>query len=197
MTLSRYVALGKDARSLVWLTEHLPYPFVPVTTPEALASQREAPQRTLFLVDDAAPEALAQMVSGLPHVLWLGRGRTGQELAKPFALADLLGLLARAGRNGSVGLTENVQFIQDSQRLTGEKASIALTDREANLLSYLAARRGKAVEREELSRNIWGFHAALDTHTLETHIYRLRGKLAEAGAPASLIETVDGGYRLA
>lgn len=73
---------------------------------------------------------------------------------------------------------------------------IALTDREVAILAYLLRHHGRAVSRDELLENVWQYHKDVDSHTLETHIYRLRQKIEqEADAPVLLV-TVEGGYRL-
>lgn len=73
---------------------------------------------------------------------------------------------------------------------------IRLTDKETAILKYLYRAGPKAVGREELLREVWGYNAAVTTHTLETHIYRLRQKIeADAQAPKLLL-TETGGYRL-
>lgn len=75
-------------------------------------------------------------------------------------------------------------------------ADIALTDKETGILVYLAKRRGAAAERDDLLRNVWRYQEGVDTHTLETHVYRLRQKIEAGGGPALLV-TDEGGYRLA
>jgi GAF domain-containing protein len=72
-----------------------------------------------------------------------------------------------------------------------------LTDKEIDILHMLAAHAGQVVAREELLKNIWGVTFALDTHTLETHIYRLRNKFRELSPGGELIVAEAGGYRLA
>lgn len=73
-------------------------------------------------------------------------------------------------------------------------ARIRLTETEAAILAYLHRAGGRAVPREELLGEVWGYSAAVATHTLETHVYRLRRKLGEA---AELLRREDGGYRIA
>ena len=73
---------------------------------------------------------------------------------------------------------------------------IALTDKEADILVYLAKRRGDAVSRDDLLRHVWRYQEGIDTHTLETHIYRLRQKMEVSAEEPALLVTVDGGYRL-
>ena len=73
---------------------------------------------------------------------------------------------------------------------------IALTDREADILVYLAKRRGLAVSRDDLLRDVWRYQDGIDTHTLETHIYRLRQKIEDSADQPALLVTAEGGYRL-
>ncbi|GAB5459486.1 MAG: response regulator transcription factor [Henriciella sp.] len=74
---------------------------------------------------------------------------------------------------------------------------IRLTDKETNILKYLYRAGGKSVAREELLSEVWGYNAAVTTHTLETHIYRLRQKIEPDPANVRLLVTEAGGYRLA
>lgn len=72
--------------------------------------------------------------------------------------------------------------------------AMKLTDKEANLLEYLYATE-EPVSRDELLAAIWGYDARMDTHTLETHIYRLRRKLAPAeGTAGDVFLTDSRGY---
>ena len=72
---------------------------------------------------------------------------------------------------------------------------IRLTEKETNILKYLYRAKGKPVGRQELLEEVWGYNAAVDTHTLETHIYRLRKKI-EPEDGQQLVVTEPGGYRL-
>ena len=74
---------------------------------------------------------------------------------------------------------------------------LRLTDKEANILKYLYRAGAKAVSREELLAEVWGYNAGVTTHTLETHVYRLRQKIEPEPANARLLLTEAGGYRLA
>jgi DNA-binding response OmpR family regulator len=71
-----------------------------------------------------------------------------------------------------------------------------LTDKEASILRYLYRSGEKPVGREELLREIWGYNAAVTTHTLETHIYRLRQKIEPHAQSPKILITETGGYRL-
>jgi two-component system phosphate regulon response regulator PhoB len=70
---------------------------------------------------------------------------------------------------------------------------VALTATEFNLLLILAKRRGRVQTRERLLQDVWGYEAAIDTRTVDTHMRRLREKI---GPAAELLETIRGvGYR--
>jgi len=77
---------------------------------------------------------------------------------------------------------------------TGRK--IRLTEKETAILRYLH-RAGRSVSRDELLTEVWGYNAGVTTHTLETHVYRLRQKIEPDPAAAKLLLTEPGGYRLA
>lgn len=73
---------------------------------------------------------------------------------------------------------------------------IRLTDKEASILRYLYRSGEKPVGRDELLREVWGYNANVTTHTLETHIYRLRQKIEPDAQSPKLLITETGGYRL-
>lgn len=79
--------------------------------------------------------------------------------------------------------------------LQTDTRKIKLTDKEAMILKYLYRAGGQVVAREDLLANVWGYNAGVDTHTIETHIYRLRRKIEPGDTPRLLI-TEAGGYRL-
>lgn len=73
---------------------------------------------------------------------------------------------------------------------------VRLTDKETSILRYLYRSGEKPVGREELLREVWGYNANVTTHTLETHIYRLRQKIEPDAQSPKLLITETGGYRL-
>jgi len=72
---------------------------------------------------------------------------------------------------------------------------IRLTEKETNILKFLH-RAGAVVSRETLLHEVWGYNPAVTTHTLETHIYRLRQKIEQDPGAAQILVTEAGGYRL-
>ncbi|MBI1399802.1 response regulator transcription factor [Hyphomonas sp.] len=79
---------------------------------------------------------------------------------------------------------------------TKEGKRIRLTEKETEILKYLYRAGGRPVARETLLTEVWGYNAAVTTHTLETHIYRLRQKVEPDPGNARLLMTDPGGYRL-
>jgi DNA-binding response OmpR family regulator len=73
---------------------------------------------------------------------------------------------------------------------------VRLTEKETAILKYLYRAGDKVVAREVLLDEVWGYNAGVATHTLETHIYRLRQKIEENPSEAKLLVTEMGGYRL-
>ena len=73
---------------------------------------------------------------------------------------------------------------------------IRLTEKEAAILKFLYRAGTRPVARQVLLNEVWGYNANVTTHTLETHIYRLRQKIEPDPANARLLVTEGGGYRL-
>jgi DNA-binding response OmpR family regulator len=81
--------------------------------------------------------------------------------------------------------------------IDAKQKKVRLTEKETNILKYLYRAGEKPVSREELLAEVWGYNAGVTTHTLETHIYRLRQKIEPDAIGVKLLLTEAGGYRLA
>ena len=81
-------------------------------------------------------------------------------------------------------------LIDEAQR------KIRLTDKETDILRYLYKAGGKPVPREELMAEVWGHNSQATTHTLETHMYRLRQKIEPNPGLSRFLITEGGGYSL-
>jgi len=91
----------------------------------------------------------------------------------------------------------NYAFKPNSKILeSNESRSIRLTEKENNILKFLYKNSGNTVSRETLLYEVWGYNSKVTTHTLETHIYRLRQKIEDDPSNASLLITEPGGYKL-
>ncbi|SLN20182.1 Transcriptional regulatory protein YycF [Oceanibacterium hippocampi] len=73
---------------------------------------------------------------------------------------------------------------------------VRLTEKETAILKYLYRSGDKVVTRDVLLNEVWGYNAGVTTHTLETHIYRLRQKIEQDPTNSELLLTEPGGYRL-
>ncbi len=81
--------------------------------------------------------------------------------------------------------------------LTEDDRKIRLTEKETNILKFLYRASDGVVARDVLLHEVWGYNAGVTTHTLETHIYRLRQKIEPDPSNARILLTESGGYRLA
>jgi DNA-binding response OmpR family regulator len=79
---------------------------------------------------------------------------------------------------------------------TEDQKKIRLTEKETNILKFLYRAQSGVVARDVLLHEVWGYNAGVTTHTLETHIYRLRQKIELDPSNARLLVTESGGYRL-
>lgn len=134
-------------------------------------------------------------------VMGLGSG-ADDYVTKPFGLAELFAriaaLLRRAGpAAGEVVVLGGAEVDFGARRIRRGGAEEELTPAETDLLRYLLARRGQAVERERLLQDLWGVDSRHATRTLDNHVARLRKKLEEDPARPRVLVTVHGtGYRL-
>ena len=91
----------------------------------------------------------------------------------------------------------NYIFKPNSKILESNKnRSIRLTEKENNILKFLYKNLGNIVSRETLLHEVWGYNSKVTTHTLETHIYRLRQKIEDDPSNACFLITEPGGYKL-
>ncbi len=73
---------------------------------------------------------------------------------------------------------------------------VRLTEKETSILKFLYRAGEKVVTRDVLLHEVWGYNAGVTTHTLETHIYRLRQKIERDPSNAEILVTETGGYKL-
>ncbi|NBR53923.1 MAG: DNA-binding response regulator, partial [Rhodobacteraceae bacterium] len=80
--------------------------------------------------------------------------------------------------------------------VTENDKKVRLTEKETNILKFLYRASERVVPRDVLLHEVWGYNAGVTTHTLETHIYRLRQKIEPDPSDAQILVTESGGYRL-
>lgn len=73
---------------------------------------------------------------------------------------------------------------------------VRLTEKETAILKFLYRAGNKPTSRDVLLNEVWGYNAGVTTHTLETHVYRLRQKIEDDPSNAEILVTEPGGYRL-
>ncbi|WP_346344087.1 response regulator transcription factor [Magnetospirillum sulfuroxidans] len=117
-------------------------------------------------------------------------------LTKPVRMGSLLTAIGQALTEASPPLRIGPwRFDPAARLLAKEDGTVRLTDKEVAILSHLLT-AGGVVRRDDLLAQIWGYSPEITTHTLETHIYRLRQKIEADPAQARLLLTEIGGYRL-
>jgi DNA-binding response OmpR family regulator len=150
---------------------------------------------------DALAAALRQAGLAAPILLLTdGETQTAQEsLAKPFRVSTLLARLhALSTHHASSDAAVRIgpyTFHPSAKLLQAAGRKVRLTEKETNILKFLHASAG-TVPRDILLHEVWGYGPAVATHTLETHIYRLRKKIEQDPAKAQILLTEGGGYRL-
>lgn len=139
--------------------------------------------------------------SDADQILGLDAG-ANDYVTKPFKFAVLLARIRAQLRQheqseDAVFTIGPYSFKPASKLLLDEKGGkIRLTEKETSILKYLYRAGEKVVTRDVLLHEVWGYNAGVTTHTLETHIYRLRQKIEKDPSNAELLVTETGGYKL-
>ena len=128
-------------------------------------------------------------------------GRLDVCIRKPFKLSFLIEKIRKCLRQSIVDTEIKIgpyTFMLESSFLENKsnKKRIHLTEKEAAILRYLHRSSGNTVNREVLLGEVWGYRSNVTTHTIETHVYRLRQKIEENPSCAKILVTEAGGYRL-
>ncbi len=157
--------------------------------------RREGIEVPVVMLTGAASEA--------DTILGLDSG-ANDYVAKPFRLGVLLARVRAQLRAHE--LTDDAQlafggysFRPGAKILVDEESGrkVRLTEKEATILRYLYRAGDRPVGRAVLLDEVWGYNASVDTHTLETHVYRLRQKIERDPSNTRILVTESGGYRLA
>jgi len=123
-------------------------------------------------------------------------------VTKPFRLSVLLARLRahlrQSDHSDDAVFTIGPYTFRPSAKLlldpSGRK--MRLTEKETAILKYLYRAGDQPIGRDTLLGEVWGYNAGVTTHTLETHVYRLRQKIERDPARAEILVTEPGGYRL-
>ncbi|MFC7395874.1 response regulator transcription factor [Chelatococcus sp. GCM10030263] len=123
-------------------------------------------------------------------------------VVKPFKFAVLLAriraqLRQHEASEDAVFSIGPYTFRPSAKLLVNERGSkLKLTEKETAILRFLYRADEKVVSRDVLLAEVWGYNASVTTHTLETHIYRLRQKIENDPSDARILVTEAGGYKL-
>ncbi|HEY1260260.1 MAG TPA: response regulator transcription factor [Stellaceae bacterium] len=124
-------------------------------------------------------------------------------VTKPFRLNVLLARLRAHLRQSehsddAVFTIGPYTFRPSAKLLTDQsgRKKVRLTEKETAILKYLYRAGDRAIGRDTLLGEVWGYNSEVTTHTLETHVYRLRQKIERDPARAEILVTDIGGYRL-
>ncbi|MGB0085274.1 MAG: response regulator transcription factor [Rhodomicrobiaceae bacterium] len=123
-------------------------------------------------------------------------------VTKPFKFAVLLARIRAQLRQheqseDAVFAIGPYSFKPAAKMLIDERGGkVRLTEKETSILKFLYRAGEKVVSRDVLLHEVWGYNAGVTTHTLETHIYRLRQKIEKDPSSAEILVTETGGYKL-
>src|SRR5690606_1288686 len=191
------------------------------TAGEALSGVRDK-QIDLMLLDVGLPDMDAREAVKIlrregfksPIVMLTGQDSDADEIlglesgandyvTKPFRFSVLLARIRAALRqhdqSEDVVFTIGPYSFQPAAKTLESSeggSKIRLTDKETAILKYLYRQGPKTIGRDVLLKEVWGYNNRVTTHTLETHIYRLRQKIERDPSHARLLVTEEGGYRL-
>ncbi|MET0575099.1 MAG: response regulator transcription factor [Mesorhizobium sp.] len=123
-------------------------------------------------------------------------------VTKPFRFAVLLARIRAQLRQHEQ--SEDATFsvgpytFKPSQKLLIDQrgGKVRLTEKEASIIKYLYRADQKVITRDVLLEEVWGYNSGVTTHTLETHVYRLRQKIERDPSNAEILVTESGGYKL-
>jgi DNA-binding response OmpR family regulator len=208
--------VGPDALVRRSLADQLTRQGLAVTEAASAVEAEDSPAAPDLVLVDAGPsdETLLTLCSGMRDrgvpILVLGplpaewaawRAAGASEcIAKPFRISHLGGRIQALmrERSGDIAVIIGDFTFHPVARLVVDAGGrrIHLTEKESAILAYLHQAGERVVRRDELLGEVWGYRSSVSTHTLETHIHRLRRKL-DADGDASLLRTEGGGYRLA
>lgn len=194
------------------LKQHLPQSYVLECThqPDILVRMLDQGNYDALLLNLAANETeaitgcISAYTAALPmlallfpsHVFMFHSLPTISLFTKPLPLQTVVTLiqnLPRLKHKQDIAFSPECIFSPATRNITLGGLSIPLTEKEVALLKYLYEKEGEIASKAELLQQLWKYNEEIDTHTLETHIYRLRQKIGES---LNLIITEENGYRL-
>lgn len=149
-------------------------------------------------------EGVATKGTKAEKIFVLGEGENSasvRHLPPPLKASQLIAILQNAhkadsGANNILKIGNHALDTRASLWSTAGETSIRLTEKEVAILSHLAGLKGSTISKEDLLSCVWNYAEGVETHTLETHIYRLRQKIEADPSNPKIILTMDDGYKL-
>ena len=121
---------------------------------------------------------------------------------KPIKVSDLLTAISQKialqNSGGKDLKIANYGFRRNEKVLINldTKVRVRLTEKETDILWQLWQAPQNELSRQKLLSDVWGYNDEISSHTLETHIYRLRKKIENSSSEAFILTTTENGYRL-
>lgn len=115
---------------------------------------------------------------------------------KAFKIIQYLQAVTKQSGGGKIAIGTYTLHPQDYILVDGQEQAIRLTEKEAAILVCLSRQNGKPMSRQALLDDVWAYAEGVETHTLETHIYRLRQKIELDPSEPKIIQTLEDGYFL-
>ena len=204
------IALGTDPIVMNALCEHLPQVGT-ITTPAGWLAQGQDRVPDLVILDDSVTGWQNFSVSDETTVIILKNINNSNillgfdnalNLVKPVRVEALCLMVTQvlSQHKHKKPLLMAADCVLDKYHQTLgnplHAKHVALTEKEIIILEYLYINKNQMVARTQLHKAIWGYEEEINTHTLETHIYRLRTRIREIETQKLAIETDGDGYRL-
>lgn len=124
-------------------------------------------------------------------------------IQKPFLLSNFLDTIKASiniyenSEEGNLEFNKYILYPSRKEILNKRNKSVTkLTEKEVSILKYLYKNSGKIISKNDLIQEVWEYSADVATHTVETHIYRLRQKIEQDNSDNQIIITSEGGYQL-
>ncbi len=149
------------------------------------------PQLIVLMPDDSSLKGVCQKLDSQKEIL-----------LKPIKVSDLLTAISRKialqNSDGKDLKIANYGFRRNEKVLINldTKVRVRLTEKETDILWQLWQAPQNELSRQKLLSDVWGYNDEISSHTLETHIYRLRKKIENSSSEASILTTTENGYRL-
>lgn len=153
-------------------------------------------------IHDAGDKEPVLSLSQTKDGLTIMQGEEEQKVAIPLRAASLAGLIRKRlqqadSTSASLKIGDGMLDVRDFLWLREGDAPLRLTEKEVAILVTLNNAGGKPVSRQRLLDEVWAYAQGVETHTLETHVYRLRQKIEIDPAMPKILLTHEEGYRIA